>query len=145
MCLDDYCSFSCTDERVYLPCDADFRVGECVVFNEDGGGNLPSAITAETQYYVKESGRAEAGDVNACGQLTEGSKYIVLATDEDLQNELAFNCDGGSSTRDGSINTTTINAAGTGGVDGTYENVPLLTISAQGLSLIHISEPTRPY
>ena len=132
VCLDDYCSFSCTDNRIYLPCDADFRVGECVVFDENGGGNLPSAITVETQYYVKESGKAEAGDVNACGQPTEGSKYIVLATDEALQNELSFACDGGSDTRDGSINTTSINAAGTGGVDGTYENVPLVTTSAQG-------------
>jgi len=50
-CLRDFSDFL-TGDDITVPADADFRVGDSVVFKTEDGGKLDSGLTAGTVYYV---------------------------------------------------------------------------------------------
>jgi len=50
-CLEDYEDFP-AGTVITVPATHDFRVGDPVVFTEEDGGNIDSALTAGDQYYV---------------------------------------------------------------------------------------------
>lgn len=50
-CLKDFSDFS-AGTSITVPADNDYKVGDPVKFTEEGSGNLDSALTASTTYYV---------------------------------------------------------------------------------------------
>ena len=50
-CLEDFSDFPAGDD-ISVPAQNDFQVGDPVVFTEEDGGSIDTALTAGTQYYV---------------------------------------------------------------------------------------------
>lgn len=106
-CLQDKSDFP-AGTSITVPGDHDFRVGDPVVFKEEGIANIDSALTSGTTYYVVAK-TANSITVSA----TDGGRPITL------------NGDGGSAATTGPIATLGTVVGGTGYVDGTYNAVPL--------------------
>ena len=51
-CLLDYTDFVGSAAPIKVPATHDFRIGDPVVFTEEGTANIDSALTADSQYYV---------------------------------------------------------------------------------------------
>ena len=51
-CLLDYTDFAAGTNDINVPASSDFRIGDAVVFTEEGTANIDSAYTAGTTYYV---------------------------------------------------------------------------------------------
>ena len=117
VCVRDFTPFEVADSRILLECGADFRVNDKVVFTEEDGGNLDSSFTPITvEYYVV-----------AVGTDSDGTPYIQVSTTAN-GTPIAPAGDGGVTTA-GVLTTGGMGAitAGSGGTDGTYENVKLTT------------------
>jgi|GEM_PF-1643139 len=106
-CLKDHTDFS-AGTSITVPTDADFRVGDSVVFKVEDGGKLDSALTAGTTYYVVA---VVAGKVDV--SATKGGAPITL------------NGDGGNGSSGSGIASLTAATAGAGYTPGTYTNVSL--------------------
>ena len=50
-CLLDYTAFP-AGSVITVPASNDYRVGDAIVFSEEGTANIDSALTAGTTYYV---------------------------------------------------------------------------------------------
>jgi len=102
-CVRDFSAFG-TDgvtSHITLPSSHDFRVNDVVVFSEEDGGNLDSALASS---FTPRAG--VAGEVLALGSFVAGSGYPVSLTDSPV----TFT--GGS----GSGATGTVSTDGTGGI-----------------------------
>jgi hypothetical protein len=84
-CIDDFCPFVGT--RIYLPCAADYSMGDCVEFEpikllsgtgqSDDGGN--TVIEDGDQYWVVDTGIGGEDDVDACGNSVMNVPYIEVS------------------------------------------------------------------
>jgi hypothetical protein len=84
-CIDDFCPFVGT--RIYLPCAADYSMGDCVEFEpvkllsgtgqSDDGGN--TVIEDGDQYWVVDTGIGGEDDVDACGNSVFNVPYIEVS------------------------------------------------------------------
>ena len=81
-CLQDYSDFPAGDS-ITVPTNNDFRVGDPVVFTEEDGGSIDTALTAGTGYFVVA---VAAGSIQV--SATKGGTAITL------------NGDGGTGTAD---------------------------------------------
>ena len=81
-CLKDYTDFPAGDS-ITVPTNADFRVGDPVVFTVEDGGSLDTALTAGDAYYIVAIGSGTVGVSS-----TKGGTAITL------------NGDGGTSSAD---------------------------------------------
>ncbi|MFZ9570474.1 MAG: hypothetical protein ACO28M_11605 [Vulcanococcus sp.] len=81
-CLNDHTDFP-AGTSITVPADADYRVGDSVVFAIENGGKVDTAITAGTTYYVVA---VAAGQIDV--SATKGGAAITL------------NGDGGTGTAD---------------------------------------------
>ena len=88
-CIDDYCPFM--GDRIYLPCSADYDIGDCIEFERvripngqgvsaDGG---TSVIADGDSFFVIDDGVGNASDVDACGNSMEGVPYIIVSDTAD--------------------------------------------------------------
>ena len=142
-CVDDYCPFM--GERIYLPCSADYDIGDCLTFetvkipvdqgqSADGG---TSTIADGDTFYIVNDGKGIQGDEDACGNDMEGVPYIVVSATE---GGAAVTWDGslaGEEVSSGGIATLAVDTAGSGyngGVAGTLENVDLINTAFAGRS-----------
>ena len=82
-CLPDFTAFPAGSVISTAPSKNDFRVGDAVVFSEEGTANIDSALTAGTTYYVVAS-----TDTTFSVSATNGGTAITL------------NGDGGTGTAD---------------------------------------------
>ena len=84
-CIDDFCPF--VDTRIYLPCNADYSIGDCIEFetenlmpgtgqSDDGGA---SVIGDGDRYWVVGRGVGAGGDTDACGVDMKGVPYIEVS------------------------------------------------------------------
>ena len=123
-CVRDFSAFS--GDRIYVPCGSSFVVGDQVTITEEDGGNADTNFPAG-DYYVVAVGVGASGDTDADGNDMEGVPYIKLSSTEGGAAITAAG-DGGVATAGvlttGGMGTIT---AGSGGTDGTYENVKLTT------------------
>ena len=71
-CLNDSSDFP-AGTSITVPADADYRVGDTVVFKEENGGKLDSALTAGTTYHVVT---AASGTISV--SATKGGTAITL-------------------------------------------------------------------
>jgi hypothetical protein len=94
VCLPDHTPFD--GDCIIVPCDADFRVNDCVVFKEENGAVAPNEISVGTL--------AGALNGSSLGTITPGSGYQASQTFTDVA--LA----GGSGS--GALATATTNASG---------------------------------
>ena len=121
VCVRDWSPFVTTSNRIYLQCGSAFVVGDKVKLTEEDGGNLDGGITDGKEETVSAVGTGASGDKNAAGDDMEGVPFIVL-------DGITIAGDGGVETTGvlttGGMGTIT---AGSGGTDGTYENVKLTT------------------
>ena len=88
-CVDDYCPWMGT--RIYLGCAAEYSVGDCLEVDVDNipagqgqstDGTAANVIKEGDTFYVVDTGKGAAGDVDACGNDMEGVPYIeISATD----------------------------------------------------------------
>ena len=139
-CIDDYCPWVGT--RVYLPCSADYDIGDCVEIERvkipSGEGvsadNGSTVVATGDTFYIVDDGKGAAGDEDNCGNDMEGVPYISLsATDGGT----AIDWDtkkAGEPTVEGTLSTgagLNVSEAGAGYTAGTYKNCPL-TGSATG-------------
>ena len=121
VCVRDWSPFVTTSNRIYLQCGSAFVVGDKVKLTEEDGGSIDGGITAGDEYTVASVGTGASGDQNANGDDMEGVPFITL--------------DGVTIAGDGGVETTGVLTtggmgaitAGSGGTDGTYENVKLTT------------------
>ena len=81
-CLSDYSDFPAGSD-ITVPVNADYRVGDPVVFTEEDGGSIDTALTAGTGYYVVAVG---SGTIQV--SASKGGTAITL------------NGDGGTGTAD---------------------------------------------
>ena len=140
-CIDDYCPF--VGERIYLPCSADYDIGDCLTFetvkipvdegqSADGG---TSTIADGDTFYITDAGKGSAGDVDACGNDMEGVPFIVVSATE---SGTPITWDGsvaGEEVSSGGIATLNVTNAGAGyngGTIGTLENVDLINTAFAG-------------
>ena len=90
-CIDDYCPFM--GDRIYLPCSADYDIGDCIEVervkipsltkvSHANGGVTPSSQDGD-QFYIVDDGVGAAGDVDACGNDMEGVPFIRVSLVED--------------------------------------------------------------
>ena len=78
-CVDDFCPWVGT--RIYVPCGADYTVGDCVEVDVDNipsnQGQRPNGTTDYIEegdtFYIVDTGKGEAGDRDACGNESGGS------------------------------------------------------------------------
>ena len=85
-CIDDFCPFA--EERIYLPCAADYSVDDCVKFESKGilagrgvadeDGDLVGE--SDKSYWITATGVGAAGDVDSCDNDVEGVPYIIVST-----------------------------------------------------------------
>jgi len=94
ICIDDFTPFQ--GDCIIVPCEADFRVNDCVQFTEENGAQAPAEITVGTP--------AGALDGTSLGNIIPGSGYQASQTVTDVA--LA----GGSGS--GALATVTTNASG---------------------------------
>jgi len=74
-CLKDWTDFPAGDD-ITVPSENDYRVGDPVTFTEEGGGNLDSALTPGTEYFV-----VARTDTTISVSATAGGAPITLAGD----------------------------------------------------------------
>ena len=139
-CIDDYCPWVGT--RVYLPCSADYDIGDCVQIEKikipsDEGVSADSGtsvIETDDQFYIVDDGKGASGDEDNCGNDMEGVPYVSLSATQDGA-PIDWDTDkAGDPTVEGTLSTAAtlnVSTAGTGYTDGTYKNAPL-TGSATG-------------
>lgn len=77
----DYTDFIAATDRITVPDAANFKVGDPVKFAEVGTGNLDSALTAGTTYYVIEVNEATAGSHYIKVSATDGGSAVNIAGD----------------------------------------------------------------
>ena len=104
-CLKDYSDFPIGADITVSP-DADYKVGDPVIFTAEAGGKVDTALTAGTTYYVVA---VTPGKIQVSG--TKGGSAITLKGDG-----------GGTGSGIASIAATT---PGTGYAPGTYTNVSI--------------------
>ena len=138
-CVDDYCPF--VGDRIYLPCGADYQVGQCISFDvvniPAGEGQKPtggSVIADGDQYYITDTGTGIAGDVDACGSDMRGVPYIEVSATNGGANITWDGSDAGEPVSDGVLTgtniTPTVQGTGyNGGVAGTVEGVEVISTS----------------
>ena len=75
VCVRDWSAFGTdgTTSHITLECGADFRVGDVVVFTEESGGNLDSALMPGTPRGVNTA----IGGVTRLGSFTGGGNYGI--------------------------------------------------------------------
>ena len=140
-CVDDYCAF--VDDRIYLPCGADYKIGQCIEFDVVNipAGEGQSADSGTTvivdgdQFYVTDTGIGAVGDMDACGNDMKGLPYIEVATSAGGTNITWDNDKAGEPLAEGTLSTTAslnISTAGSGYTDGTYKNTKLNTLTGKG-------------
>ena len=124
VCVRDWSPFVTTSNRIYLQCGSAFVVGDKVKLTEEDGGNLDGGLTDGKEETVSAVGTGASGDENAAGDDMEGVPFIVL-------DGITIAGDGGV-TIAGVLTTGGMGAitAGSGGTDGTYENVKLTSSGA---------------
>ena len=100
VCVRDFSAFGTdgTDSHITVPCSHDFRVNDVVIFREEQGGNLDSALASSTR------ARAATGEILSLGSFVAGSGYTASQTD------VAVNFAGG--TGSGAAGTITTDAGG---------------------------------
>ena len=142
-CVDDYCPFM--GERIYLPCSADYDIGDCLTFETvkipvDQGQSADSGTSTVADgdtFYIVNDGKGIQGDEDACGNDMEGVPYIVVSATE---GGAAVTWDGslaGEEVSSGGIATLAVDTAGSGyngNVAGTLENVDLINTAFAGRS-----------
>ena len=137
-CVDDYCPF--VNDRIYLPCGADYQVGQCVEFDvnniPDGEGQAPtggSVIVDGDQFFITDTGTGIAGDEDSCGNDMRGIPYIEVSATAGGTNIIWDNTNAGepvaAGVLSGSVN---ISTQGAGYTTGTYTNVRLTGGSGAG-------------
>ena len=75
VCLRDFSDFPAGDD-VTVGANADFRVGDTVIFSEEDGGQLDSGLAADIRYYVVA---VSAGKIQV--SLTRGGTAATLSGD----------------------------------------------------------------
>ena len=143
-CVDDYCPFVGT--RIYLPCTADYDVGNCIELTREnipsGDGvsddNGSSVVADGDQYYITDTGKGAAGDLDACGNDMEGVPYIIVSASES-GSAISWNTDNaGEAVVSGALNVgtaLTVTTAGTGynsASAGTLTGVELISQTGSG-------------
>ena len=143
-CIDDYCPFVGT--RIYLPCTADYDVGNCIELTREnipsGDGvsddNGSSVVADGDQYYIIDTGKGAAGDLDACGNDMEGVPYIIVSASES-GSAISWNTDNaGEAVVSGALNVgtaLTVTTAGTGynsASAGTLTGVELISQTGSG-------------
>ena len=96
-CVDDYCPWggidaggTATPERLYLPCNSDYSVNDCIRFETvklpAGSGvqdDAGATVVTDSVYYVIAEGVGAAGDEDNCGNSMEGVPFVHLSATED--------------------------------------------------------------
>ena len=134
VCLPDHTPFD--GDCIIVPCDADFRVNDCVQFSEENGAVAPGEISVGTA--------AGALDGSSLGNIVPGSGYQASQTYTDLA--LA----GGSGS--GALATVTTNASGevdsvnitTGGSGYQVGDVLQAPLGAQGTGFSVVVDAVLP-
>jgi hypothetical protein len=120
-CLNDSSDFP-AGTSITVPADADYRVGDSVVFKAEDGGKLDSALTAGTTYYVVASA---SGTISV--SATKGGTAITL------------NGDGGTGSATGgvpsAITPPTLPTSGTTYGAGPYTGIATTTTTGTGTGL----------
>lgn len=76
VCIRDHVPFGeLGNERITVPCNADFRVGDLVTFTEESGGNLDSALDNSVAPLTFET-----GTITNLGQFINGSGYTASSS-----------------------------------------------------------------
>ena len=142
-CIEDYCPFA--GERIYLPCSADYDIGDCLTFEtvkipvdqgQSADGGTSTVVDGDT-FYIVNDGKGIAGDEDACGNDMEGVPYIVVSATEGGAAITWDNTVAGDELSSGGIADLAVDTAGSGyngGVSGTLENVDLINTSFAGRS-----------
>ena len=133
-CVDDYCPFM--GDRVYLPCAADYDIGDCVTVDtvkipvdEGQSADGTNVIADGDTFYIVDDGKGAVGDVDACGNDMEGVPYMVLSATDGGTPITWDSTLAGQEISSGGIATLTITDAGSGyngGAAGTLTNVDLI-------------------
>ena len=76
VCIRDHVPFGeLSAQRITVPCNADFRVGDLVTFTEEDGGNLDSALNNSVSPLTFET-----GTITRLGQFINGSGYTASSS-----------------------------------------------------------------
>ena len=137
-CVDDFCPFA--GDRIYLPCGADYTIGQCIQFDVNGipagEGQSPdgaNVIMDGDQFFITDTGVGIAGDVDACGNDMQGVPYIEVSATVGGGNITWTNDLAGEPVADGVlVGVTNISEAGAGYTDGVYPNTNLTGGSGLG-------------
>ena len=79
-CLQDFADFTGAQSWIVVPMANDYRIGDPIQFQEEDGGNLDSALTAGTKYFVVDKGASgKYGQIKV--SATKGGPPVVLAGD----------------------------------------------------------------
>lgn len=78
VCVRDFSAFGTdgTDSHITVPCTHDFRVNDIVIFREEQGGKLDSALASSTR------ARAATGEILSLGSFVAGSAYPASLSDQ---------------------------------------------------------------
>lgn len=114
-CLKDFTDFPSGPDGIILPATSDFKVGDKVKFKVEGGATLDSALNQTNTYVI--------GGVigNRTRIFTTAGSVVTLAGDG-----------GTAPDARGPILTFGTITAGSGYANGTYTNVPLVTLTGTG-------------
>ena len=144
-CIDDYCPWggvaadgTLTPERLYLPCAADYTVGDCVSFETEkipaGSGikdDSGATVVTGSTYYVIAEGVGAAGDEDNCGNDMGGVPYVHLSATEGGTTPVEWDATAGgieiaTAGLTGSLVITTPGNGYNGGAAGTIQDVDLI-------------------
>jgi hypothetical protein len=133
-CVDDYCPFM--GDRVYLPCAADYDIGDCVTVDtvkipvdEGQSADGTTVIADGDTFYIVDDGKGAVGDVDACGNDMEGVPYMVLSATDGGTPITWDSTLAGQEISSGGIATLDVDTAGSGyngATAGTLTNVDLI-------------------